>query len=124
STWGTQSLCGFNRNGEAKVYSYVPPSTGTYTITITSNSLSDYSALMWSTGCGEPAGSWNCISDVAAAATGTVSVGASWTAGNTYYILWRGETTGLSGSLGWRIDCLPPANNDCAGALPVSSFPY
>ncbi|HRD54747.1 MAG TPA: hypothetical protein PKY96_19085, partial [Flavobacteriales bacterium] len=78
--WSMQTLCSFDRTGVERIYSYVAPETGTYSLSITANSLSDYQAWVWATSCGEFA-TWNCFSDVAPASTGTFSAGAPWTAG-------------------------------------------
>ncbi|MBK8498168.1 MAG: T9SS type A sorting domain-containing protein [Flavobacteriales bacterium] len=121
--WTSQTLCGFGRTGKEKIYTYVPPVTGNYSLTITANSYNNYSAFVWATSCGQLA-TWNCFSDVAAAGTGTFPAGAAWTAGNTYYIMVRGEVAGITGTATWRVNCPPPANDDCSAAIIIPNLPY
>ena len=97
--WTAQTLCGFTRTGMERMYTYVAPVTGNYSVTVTANSLNNYSAMSWATSCAQAA-TWNCISgDLPAATTGTYPAGGTWTAGQTYYLLWRGEVSGMTLSL-------------------------
>ncbi|MFZ1691585.1 MAG: hypothetical protein WAT74_00185, partial [Flavobacteriales bacterium] len=121
--WPMQTLCGFDRTGVERIYSFVAPETGTFSLSITANSLNNNQAWVWATSCAELA-TWNCFSDVAAAGTGTFTAGAPWTAGNTYYIMVRGEVPGITGNATWSVICPQPANDACASPIVVSSYPY
>jgi Secretion system C-terminal sorting domain/Thrombospondin type 3 repeat len=121
--WTSQTLCGFARTGMERMYTYVPPVTGNYSVTLTANSLNNYSAFVWSTSCAQAA-TWNCFADVAAAGVGTFPAGSAWTAGTTYYILVRGEIPGITGTVTWRVNCPPPANDACAAAISIPNLPY
>ena len=121
--WTSQTLCSFARTGQERMYTYVPPVTGNYSVTLTANTLNNYSAFVWATSCAQAA-TWNCFADVAAATTGTYAAGAAWTAGTTYYILVRGEVPSITGTVTWRINCPPPANDACASAISIPSLPY
>jgi len=109
TSWTSQSLCGFARTGQARIYSFVPSATGTYSMTISANSLSDYAAFSWATSCAQGA-TWTCEFDVEPGLTGTGTMSGTWTVGTTYYLLWRGETTGITGSVSWSIGCLAPCS--------------
>ncbi|MBU8893236.1 MAG: T9SS type A sorting domain-containing protein [Bacteroidales bacterium] len=78
--WNITS-CGYSTPGLEQIYSFVAPSTGTYSIEVTS--ASGYVDYFWKTSsCGETG--WTCIDDITSAGTyGSMS----WTAGTTYYIL-------------------------------------
>ncbi len=84
--WNT-SYCGYGTPGEEQVYSFVAPSTGTYSIEVTE--ASGYVDYGWQAGtCAETG--WNCIDDIASAGNfGSMS----WTAGTTYYILLDDENS-------------------------------
>ena len=82
--------CGYTTPGIEKIYSFVAPTTGTYSIEVTAaNGWVDY---LWKSGSCSATG-WNCIDDLNA--TGTYGA-MTWTAGNTYYLLLDDEdaTTG------------------------------
>ena len=90
------SICStFPAGGKEKVYTFVPTTTGTHSIIITSTSNSSSSDIVdyaWKSSCTQTG--WTCIDDILN--TGTVSVGSSWTAGSTYYILLSDENSTLS----------------------------
>jgi len=121
--WPSQTLCSFPRTGAERIYTYVPPVTGNYSVTLTANTLNNYSAFVWSTSCAQLA-TWNCFADVTAAVTGTYPAGAAWTAGTTYYIMVRGEVPSMTGTVTWRVNCPPPANDACAAAISIPNLPY
>lgn|GEM_PF-3457395 len=77
--WDTYA-CGYTCPGGERIYSFVAPTTGQYSLQVNaSGSWVDY---MWSTSCS--GGVWNCISDVwYPGQYGSMF----WTAGTTYYIL-------------------------------------
>jgi len=80
-------ICGFDTPGVEKVYSFVAPETGIYSIeVISANSDVNY---MWSTSeCGEPG--WNCVHPVDSAGSFGLF---SWTGGTTYFILLDDQDT-------------------------------
>jgi hypothetical protein len=122
--WTVQTLCSFSRTGMERMFTYTPTVTGNYSVTVTANSLNNYSALSWATSCAQAA-TWNCISgDLASFATGSFPIGATWTAGTTYYLLWRGEAPGMTGTVTWRVNCPPPPSDACASAIPITTLPY
>ncbi len=112
--------CGFSTPGAERLYTYTPPATGNYSITVTaaSGGYVDYFWKPVSAGCS--ATGWNCILDVVSPSTfGSLA----WTAGVPVYILLDAETTG-AGSHTWRINCPPPPNDACAAALSIPNVPY
>lgn len=110
--------CGYLAQGAEKIYSFVAPTTGTYSIQITS--ALGYMDYLWKTGTCDSTG-WNCIVD-----TNRIgNFGAmAWTAGTTYYILVDDEAlNNIAGSHTFYIDC--PGNNNtntdpCASITPIS----
>ncbi|MBK9146308.1 MAG: thrombospondin type 3 repeat-containing protein [Flavobacteriales bacterium] len=113
--------CGFGTPGAERLYTYTPPVTGNYSITVTA-ATGGYVDYFWkpvSAGCS--ATGWNCILDVSAPATfGSMA----WTAGVPVYILLDAEYNVGSGSQTWRINCPPPANDACAAAISIPNVPY
>jgi len=81
------TACGFSTPGQEKVYRFVAPTSGTYSVQVTSGGCwVDY---FWQASSCGPSG-WNCIDDIYSPGT----YGAmSWTAGTTYYILLDAEGT-------------------------------
>ena len=104
--------CGFSTPGAEKVYSFVAPTSGTYTLNVTSASggYVDYFYKLASGGCSSTG--WTCIDDI----NGSTSINLTLAAG-TYYFLVDGEGTS-SRSQTFNIACPPPppANDDCANA--------
>ena len=89
--------CGYTSIGIEKIYSYVAPSTGTYSIQVTS--ASGYTDYQWKSSC--IAGAWNCIADVYYPGQyGNMN----WIAGNTYYILLDDEDN-VPGNHTFYINC-------------------
>ncbi|MBK8228884.1 MAG: hypothetical protein IPK70_17110 [Flavobacteriales bacterium] len=83
--------CGFPTPGAERLFTYTPPVTGNYSITVTaaSGGYVDYFWKPVSAGCS--ATGWNCILDVVSPSTfGSLA----WTAGVPVYILLDAETTG------------------------------
>ena len=94
---GTSNGCGFLTVGIEKIYSYVAPATGTYSIQVTA--ASGFTDYQWRSSCS--AGIWNCISDVYYPG----QYGAmNWIAGNTYYILLDDEDN-VTGTHTFYINC-------------------
>lgn len=94
--------CGYSTPGQEKIYYFVAPTTGTYSIQVTSGGCwVDY---FWqASSCGSTG--WNCIDDIYSPGTyGSTS----WTAGTTYYILLDAEGTS-SCSHQFYINCPTPA---------------
>lgn len=93
----TSNGCGFLTVGIEKIYSYVAPTTGTYSIQVTS--ASGYTDYQWRSSC--TAGIWNCIADVYYPG----QYGAmNWIAGTTYYILLDDEDN-VTGTHTFYINC-------------------
>ena len=115
--------CGFTTPGREVVYTYTPPTTGTYTFTTTATSGSNYVDYFWKLASGGCSSSgWTCIDDV----NGAFTFGSmSWTAGVPVLILLDAETSGTFTQT-WRINCPvpPPANDACVNAVTVASMPY
>jgi hypothetical protein len=91
--WYTSSSnpCGYLTPGVENIYSFVAPTTGTYSIEVTAaNGWVDY---LWKSGSCSASG-WNCIDDINA--TGTYGA-MTWTAGSTYYLLLDDED-GIAGT--------------------------
>jgi len=81
------TACGYSTPGVEKIYSFVAPSTGTYSIQVTTGGCwVDY---FWQASSCSSSG-WTCIDDINSAGT----YGAmSWTGGTTYYLLLDAEST-------------------------------
>ncbi|HNQ22677.1 MAG TPA: IPT/TIG domain-containing protein [Phycisphaerae bacterium] len=107
------AACGYSTPGIEKVYSFVAPSTGTYSIQVASGGCwVDY---FWRASSCSSSG-WNCIQDIYSAGT----YGAmSWTGGTTYYILLDAETTS-SCTHEFYINCPVTAPN-ISGVSPSSA---
>ncbi len=89
--------CYYSTPGVEKIYSFVAPATGQYSIQV--NAAGNWVDYMWSTSC-SPA-SWTCIQDVYNPGQyGSMS----WTAGTTYYILLDDEDN-LPGIHSFSIVC-------------------
>jgi hypothetical protein len=91
-TWFNSSAtdCGYYAPGIEKIYKFVPSSTGTYSIQVTS--ANGYVNYLWKASTCSSSG-WTCIGRIASTGTyGSISC----TAGTTYYILLDDEnsTTG------------------------------
>lgn len=98
----TSSPCGTTSPGKEKIYSYLAPVTGIYSIQVTAASgIMNY---LWKTGsCGSTG--WTCIDDINAPG----QYGAmSWNAGTTYYIL-LDDANGNTGNHTFYINCAAPA---------------
>ncbi len=83
--------CGFSTPGNEKIYSFTAPSTGTYSLQVTSTNSGgfiDYFYKAASGGCN--ATGWTCIDDIFSPVTATIG---TLTAGTTYYFLLDAETT-------------------------------
>lgn len=77
----TYTACGLTSPGAERIYSFVAPATGLYSIQITE--ASGYVAYMWKAGTCSMS-SWNCIARVSSPGFyGSMR----WTAGMTYYIM-------------------------------------
>lgn len=89
SAWNNTSVsaCGYYCYGGERVYSFTAPTTGIYSIQVTS--ASGYVDYMWKAGICNSTG-WECIDDISVPGKyGSMS----WTAGTTYYILLDDENT-------------------------------
>ncbi|HNW88844.1 MAG TPA: T9SS type A sorting domain-containing protein [Bacteroidales bacterium] len=122
--WNTSNdttSCGYDCPGIEKIYSFVAPTTGTYSLEVTA--ASGYVDYQWqASSCG--ATGWTCIDDIYT--TGTYG-SMSWTQGVTYYILLDDEnsTTGThTFYINCPAGCVSPANETCAGATSVPTTPY
>jgi hypothetical protein len=104
------NACGYSTPGIEKVYSFVAPSTGTYSIQVTAGGCwVDY---FWRAASCSSTG-WNCIQDIYSPGT----YGAmSWTGGTTYYILLDAEGTS-SCTHQFYINC-PAAGPSISGVSP------
>lgn len=113
--WNVTS-CGFSTPGAEQVYSFTAPTTGIYTLNVTSASggYVDYFFKAASAGCGSTG--WTCIDDVNA----SVSTNFTLTAG-TYYLLVDGEDVG-SKTQTFNITCPapPPSNDGCGTPITVA----
>ena len=109
--WNTYSpaVCGYYAPGIEKVYSFVAPYTGYYSIQVTANN-DYYVDYFWSTSCGSSG--WTCIQDISSPGQyGNMF----WTAGTTYYILLDDENT-IAGTQTFYIN--PP--DPCRGIIPLA----
>jgi hypothetical protein len=94
----TANPCGYTTPGIEKIYSFVAPTTGTYSIQVTA--ASGYVDYLWKTSSCSSSG-WTCIDDIAS----TGQYGAmSWTSGTTYYILLDDENN-TTGTHTFYINC-------------------
>jgi hypothetical protein len=90
--------CGYPTPGIEQIYSFVAPTTGTYSIQVTA--ASGYVDYLWKTSSCSSSG-WTCIDDI----NTTGQFGAmSWTAGTTYYILLDDENS-TAGTHTFYINC-------------------
>ncbi len=96
----SSSYCGFGTPGIEQVYSFVAPTTGTYSIEVTA--ASGYVDYGWqATSCAETG--WTCIGDLIS--TGTYG-SLLMTAGTTYYFLLDDENS-ITGTHTFYIGCPP-----------------
>lgn len=119
--------CGFSTPGQEKVHIFTAPTTGSYTLQVTSTSSTgyvDYFIKPVSDGCS--ATGWNCLSSVYSPTT--ISMG-TLTAGTQYYILLDEETTS-SITQSFQINCPTPSLSltcpapvtvTCASAVPPNN---
>ncbi|MFY9309481.1 MAG: zinc-dependent metalloprotease [Bacteroidia bacterium] len=106
------SACGNLAPGSEKVYTFVAPSTGNYSIQVTAASGNVHYG--WKTGACGPTG-WTCIGNINASGQyGTMS----WTAGTTYYIMLDDED-GTTGAHSFYINC-PPPSGPCANVTTIT----
>lgn len=96
SDYGNQ--CGYYSPGVEKIYSFVAPETGIYSIQVTA--AEGYVDYLWKSGSCSSEG-WNCLADVSAPGRyGSVE----WTKGTTYYILLDDENS-IAGTHTFYINC-------------------
>ena len=104
----TENPCNYVSPGNEKIYSFVAPTTGTYSIQVTSTN-SAFVDYFWKSGSCSQSG-WTCIEDIFSPG---VYDSMQWTAGNTYYILLDNEYFGsINGNHTFYITCTscsPPA---------------
>jgi hypothetical protein len=106
------SACGSLAPGSEKVYTFVAPSTGNYSIQVTAASGNMHYG--WKTAPCGPTG-WTCIGNINATGQfGTMS----WTAGTTYYIM-LDDQDGTTGAHTFYINC-PPPSGPCASATAIA----
>lgn len=114
-SWNTSTVssCGFMAPGVEKIFSYVAPSTGVYSIQVTA--ATGYVDYQWkSNSCGSTG--WTCISNITTpGAYGSMS----WTAGTTYYILLDDENSTV-GTHTFYINC-PAITGPCASITSISA---
>ncbi|MFH2094562.1 MAG: GEVED domain-containing protein [Bacteroidota bacterium] len=108
-SWST-SYCGYATPGIEQIYSFVAPTTGTYSIQITA--ASGYVDYGWQANTCASTG-WTCIGDYSS--TGNFG-SMSWTAGTTYYILLDDENS-TAGTHTFYINC--PAATPCSSVIPI-----
>ena len=107
--WGTP--------GAEAVFSYTPPITGAYPITVTNSGY--YVDLFYSTSCG-PSG-WTYVSDIYSNETNTVNL----TGGVTYYFLIDDENISpSSGTITVGCPCIPPPGGIDASVTVNSNTSY
>ena len=114
SSWMSTSSCGFSTPGNEHIYQFTAPTTGTYSLQVTSatGGFVDYMWKLASGGCTNTG--WTCIDDI----TGTGAYGSlSWTAGVTYYILLDPEGTGAYNHQ-FYINC--PSAGPCASITTIA----
>ncbi len=106
--------CYFSSPGTEQVYSFVAPTTGTYSIQVTADGT--YVDYNWqASSCAESG--WTCIDDISASGEyGSMS----WTAGTTYYILLDDENTTASTHT-FYVNCPaePSPGDDCSDPIVV-----
>ena len=113
-SWNTSTVtpCGFTAPGVEKIFSYVAPATGIYSIQVTA--ASGYVDYQWkSLSCGSTG--WTCISNIT---TPGVYGSMSWTAGTTYYILLDDENSTV-GTHTFYINCAP-VTGPCASITAIA----
>lgn len=115
------SFCSWSVPGNEMIYQYTATSTGTYSINVSNITGFDWIDIGWklaSAGCSETG--WNCIDDVNS--TGTYG-SMSWTAGETYYLIFDVEGTGTN-SIDFSLVCPaggPVTAGDCPDAVAICS---
>ncbi len=107
--WPIQEICSVHEGREA-LYSFTAPSTGTYTVSYAGNSVDDFVALSYRTGCGASESSWNCIGNVLPIPDGTMPA-VTLVGGTTYTFLFRKDTESSAGSFTWTINCPSTCGN-------------
>lgn len=118
------TTCGFSTPGKEYIYSFTPTITGNYVISQpTSFGYIDWFYKPVSGGCSGTG--WTCIDDISNSNLGNANVNISLTSGVTYYIMADPETTS-GGNVTWSLSCPSPpvANDNCSGAISISSLPY
>ncbi|MBK6831012.1 MAG: hypothetical protein IPG92_09880 [Flavobacteriales bacterium] len=99
----------FSSPGQERIYSYTPPTTGAYTLTVTS-ATGGYIDYLWRTTACAPTG-WTCIDDINLA-TGPLTIG-TLTAGVPILLYLDAEGTSSRTHV-FRIDCAAPITyNPC-----------
>ena len=114
-SWNTSTVnsCGFTAPGLEKIYSFIAPATGTYSIQVTG--ASGYVDYQWKiNGCSSTG--WTCIGNINAPG---VFGAMAWTAGTTYYILLDDENS-TTGTHTFYINCLP-VTGPCANVTAIGS---
>jgi hypothetical protein len=108
------TTCGFNTLGQEKVYTYTPPTTGLYSLEVTSSTGTyiDYFWKLASGGCSSSG--WSCINDVFTTGVVIADVPMNWTAGVPVLILLDPEST-TSVTQVFRLNC-PPTPPVCVGS--------
>lgn len=107
--------CGFSTPGNEKVYSFVAPSTGIYTLQVTSTSSTGYIDYFYKAASGGCSGTgWTCILDIFSPTTATIG---TLTAGTTYYIMLDEETTS-SVTHTFQINC--PVYDPCSSIATIT----
>jgi hypothetical protein len=116
------TTCGFSTPGQEKIYTFTPTVSGLYQIAQTASFT--YTDYFFKTAAGGCSGTgWTCIGDLNGLGT-TVSSSFNLTAGTQYYIMLDPESS-TGGNVTFSIVCPPPpANDNCANAIDISSLPY
>ena len=111
----TNNPCSYPTPGIEKIYSFVAPATGTYSLQLTA--ASGYVDYMWKANTCASSG-WTCIDDIDAPGNyGSMS----WTQGTTYYILLDDEDN-ITGTHTFYINCPCSAPTTQATNLTFSSI--
>lgn len=105
--------------GDEEVFSFTAPTTGAYSINITT-ATGGWVDFLWkpaTAGCDNTG--WNCINDVSGTGIQTGDVPMNWTAGATYYILVDPEGIGAY-SYTFNMVCPPVAPTGSPGGIATS----
>ena len=111
----------FGTPGQEKIYTFTAPSTGTYTLNVSSQSADYYVDLFYkpvSSGCNNAG--WTYTDDIYWGETGTIAATDMFlTGGVQYYIMLDDENT-TANTITWSLNCPVIAGDICSSAFTLS----